>query len=242
MSDPSLASATAASLLDRPMGEIAAALAGATTVFRRHKLDFCCGGAAPLAVAAAGRGLDGAEIAAELAALVPADPAALPTTPAGLIALIETSYHAAHRRDLPELIRLARRVEAVHRGKPGTPAGLARALEDLESALLDHMMKEEAILFPLLRSGPGTPAAALAAAPIARMQSEHDAHGAELRAIAALTDDLTLPAGACTTFRALYAGLERFETEFTTHIHLENNLLFPMFADVSGALRTQWRG
>lgn len=32
----------------RSLGEIAASLPGATAVFRRHKLDFCCGGSESL--------------------------------------------------------------------------------------------------------------------------------------------------------------------------------------------------
>ena len=236
------APAAARPLLARPLGELAAALPGATTVFRRHRLDFCCGGAASLAEAAEGRALDAEAIAAELAALDPAAAAPTPDTADALIALILARYHAGHRRDLPELIRLARRVEAVHRGKPGTPAGLAALLERMQAALESHMMKEEAILFPLLRAGPGTPQAAMATAPIARMQDEHDEHGAELRAIAALTGDLSLPEGACTTFRALYAGLGRFQDELITHIHLENNVLFPAFVPGGVAPRSRLAG
>jgi regulator of cell morphogenesis and NO signaling len=46
----------------RSLGEIATALPGATAVFPRHKLDFCCGGRIPVAEAAARRGLPLAEI------------------------------------------------------------------------------------------------------------------------------------------------------------------------------------
>ncbi len=208
---------------------LAVSLPGATAVFRRHKLDFCCGGAVSLAEAASGRALDAGAIAAELATLAPADAPALPAASAGLIDLIVTRYHAAHRRDLPELIRLARRVEAVHRGLPGTPAGLADILTTIQAELVPHMAKEELILFPLLAAGAADPRAALAAGPIARMRAEHDDCGAGLAEIARLTDDLSLPAHACTTLRALYAGLTRFRDELTEHIHIENNILFPPF-------------
>ncbi len=223
-----------AALPSQTLRALAVSLPGATAVFRRHKLDFCCGGAVSLAEAASGRALDAGAIAAELAALTPADAPTLPADPAGLIERIVTRYHAAHRRDLPELIRLARRVEAVHRGLPGTPAGLADIVTTIQAELVPHMAKEELVLFPLLAAGPADPRAALAAGPIARMRAEHDACGASLAEAARLTDDLTLPAHACTTFRALYAGLERFRDELTEHIHIENNILFPLFEARAG--------
>ncbi len=62
-------------------------------------------------------------------------------------------FHAVHREQLPELIRMARRVEAVHRDSPHVPKGLADHLEAMEAELLDHMAKEETVLFPALRQG-----------------------------------------------------------------------------------------
>jgi regulator of cell morphogenesis and NO signaling len=58
-----------------------------------------------------------------------------------------------HREQLPELIRMARRVEAVHRDNPDVPTGLADLLEAIPEELLSHMEKEEAILFPMLKAG-----------------------------------------------------------------------------------------
>ena len=46
------------SLASRSLGEIAAGLPGAATVFRRHKLDFCCGGSAILEQAARKKGIE----------------------------------------------------------------------------------------------------------------------------------------------------------------------------------------
>ena len=40
------------SMASRSLGDIAASLPGATAVFRRHKLDFCCGGSQSLEHAA----------------------------------------------------------------------------------------------------------------------------------------------------------------------------------------------
>lgn len=214
----------AAARLNQPIGQIAVDLPGATAVFRRLKLDFCCGGQVPLAEACARRGLDAAPVLAELATLDRGDGATVPQQPAALIDHILARYHALHRAQLPELIRMARRVEAVHREQPAVPAGLAELLEAIQGEMLEHMAKEEGILFPMLRQG--HPAAAH---PIAVMRHEHDAHGQQLQRLQALTDGFTPPAGACNTWRALYSGGRAFVDDLMQHIHLENNLLFPSF-------------
>ena len=219
-----MSATTHTSFAARPVGEIAAALPGATAVFRKHKLDFCCGGGVPLAEAAAARGADLPALAAELAALAP-DAAALPQDTDGLIALIETRYHATHRRELSELIRLARRVEAVHGDKPEAPRGLADLLETMEAELEDHMQKEEQVLFPLMRQG-GHP---MIVHPIAMMRHEHEGHAEHLRALEALTGGGVPPAAACNTWRALYAGTRKLTDDVMEHMHLENNVLFPRF-------------
>jgi regulator of cell morphogenesis and NO signaling len=209
----------------RTLADIATKLPGATGIFRAHKLDFCCGGNVTLSEAAAKRGLSLSGVEAALLALGPGAKRAVPTAPAALIDHILTRYHDVHRRELPELIRLAARVEAVHRDHASVPAGLAAQLEEMRNELESHMLKEESILFPLMRSG-GNP---MIVHPIARMRIEHDEHGERLRAIEALTHGLTLPADACPTWCALYAGLRKLIDDLMEHIHLENNILFPQF-------------
>jgi regulator of cell morphogenesis and NO signaling len=209
---------------DRTVADIAASLPGATAIFRRHKLDFCCGGGARLADAAGERGASLPEIEAELATLAPAGSAAPEATDA-LIDHILARYHDVHRREFPELERLARRVEAVHRDNPSVPKGLADLLAAMGEDMEEHMQKEEQVLFPILRAG-GT---MMAARPIAVMRMEHDSHARHLHALEALTDHGTPPEGACNTWRALYAGTRKLADDLMEHMHLENNVLFPRF-------------
>src|SRR3546814_3896918 len=61
-------------------------------------------------------------------------------------------YHEAHRRELPELISLARKVEAVHAGHPEAPRGLADTLEELRPELEEHMQREEKEIFQIGRA------------------------------------------------------------------------------------------
>jgi len=65
--------------------------------------------------------------------------------------------------------------------------------------------------------------------PITAMLVEHDDHAALLSALEVLTKGFTPPEGACTTWRALYAGCRKLADDLVEHIHTENNVLFPRF-------------
>lgn len=215
-----------ASWLARSLGEIAVSVPGATRVFHQYHLDFCCGGGVSLAEALADADQESAPVVAALAALA-AQPAAgvdwrlEPVS--SLIQHLLTDYHAKHRADLPELIRLATRVEQVHDDHPHCPHGLAQHLQTMQDELDMHMQKEEMVLFPMIARGDG----AMAQAPVSVMRHEHEHHGESLRVLAHLTDDFKTPIDACPTWRALYTGARALREELMQHIHLENNVLFP---------------
>lgn len=213
-------------LLQQTLGQIALAIPGATALLRQHKLDFCCQGERTLALACAERTHELPALLEQLEALQrQSAPLAPCSDPAQLIDRILERYHDIHRQQLPELARMARRVEAVHQTHPAVPVGLADFLEQMQAELENHMAKEEQILFPLLRRSGQAPIRG----PIAVMRHEHLEHGARLERLAELTCNHTPPPGACTTWRALYAGTERLVDDLMHHIHLENNVLFPMF-------------
>lgn len=210
---------------EQKIGQIAVQLPGATAVFRRLKLDFCCGGQVSLSKAVADKGLNADDVLKELAALQRTDCVPEAASPSALIDHILARYHEVHRAQFPELIRMARRVEAVHRTHPLVPVGLADLLEEMHEELLSHMGKEEQVLFPMLKTG-GNP---FVEQPIAMMRAEHVDHGAALDRLNALTNDAKPPQDACNTWRALYSGIAQLGDDLINHIHLENNVLFPRF-------------
>jgi regulator of cell morphogenesis and NO signaling len=210
---------------ERQLGDIARELPGAAAVFRRYQLDYCCGGSQTLRDAAEAAGIDARLVERELAALAPSA-AEAPEEPLPLIDHILTRYHETHRRELPELIALAHRVEQRHAEHPQVPRGLASLLEHMAEALEEHMQKEERILFPMMRAG-GVP---MIMGPIQVMEHEHVEHGEKLRQLEALTRNHTPPADACTSWHALYAGTRKLVDDVMQHIHLENNVLFPQFS------------
>lgn len=214
------------SMQDQSLGQLARRIPGATKIFHDYGLDFCCRGAQTLGNAAREKNLDASAVAARLQALetdTPPSSKHWDQAPAdALIHHILSRFHERHREQLPELIRLARRVEDVHGDRPDCPTGLADHLGVMHQELLSHMQKEEQVLFPMLLRGAG----AMASAPISVMRMEHDEHGVALQRLSDLTQDITLPQAACNTWRALYLGLRAFREDLMEHIHLENNVLF----------------
>lgn len=212
-------------LLEKSLGQLACDIPGATRIFHSFNLDFCCGGQKTLREAALGKQLDPTLIAEALFKLqdsgaTPDDWREVPE--AELIAHILARYHQRHRQQLPELIRLARRVEQVHGARSSCPNGLADHLQAMQQELEGHMLKEEQVLFPLLQQGMGQHAAP----PVRVLRLEHDQHGEALETLLALTNNINPPDDACNTWRALYRGLAEFRDDLMQHIHLENNVLF----------------
>ncbi|MFN3522075.1 MAG: iron-sulfur cluster repair di-iron protein [Phenylobacterium sp.] len=204
--------------------DIAVEHPGATQVFRRYKIDYCCNGARSLSEAAAARGVPLADLRRALDGLQPsAAPAG--AAPAELIDHIVTRYHQVHLQEFPEAIRLARRVERVHQDHPLRPQGLADHLAFMADDLEAHQHKEEAVLFPMMLRGPSP----MMRFPIERMTAEHADVADQLLHLAVLTTDFTPPQDACTTWRALYAACAKLDADLREHMHLENNVLFPQF-------------
>jgi regulator of cell morphogenesis and NO signaling len=208
---------------DTSLAELAVNIPMASELFRKNRLDFCCGGKVTLREACEQKHLDLNGIVRELDLLVKkkVPEAELPLNE--LTAYIVQRYHEDLRKRLPELVFLARKVTAVHADHPSCPKGLAELMTSIQEEMFLHMHKEENVLFPMINAGQG----GLAVMPVKVMTMEHDHHGKQLDEIHRLTSDFLPPADACASWRTLYKGLEALEAELMEHIHLENHVLFP---------------
>ena len=207
------------------LADLAVTHPAASRVFHRHGLDFCCHGRRPLAEACAERGLAASGVLDEIEgeeAMAPDQPRWDERPIADLVHHIVGFYHQRLRVELPELVSMAAKVEDRHAAKASCPTGLLAHLEETWQAVVEHLAKEEQILFPMILAGRGR----MAAGPVHVMEAEHDDHAESLRKIRELTNDLVAPEEACATWRALYLRLAAFEAELMDHIHLENNVLF----------------
>jgi regulator of cell morphogenesis and NO signaling len=227
------------------ISEVAAAHPETLPVFESHEIDYCCGGAATIAAACAGRkDIDAPRLVAELERAIagrsgpgaPAveDPRAL-STPA-LVARIVDRHHSYVRRAAPELRFLMGKVAAAHGAHDPRLLAVARRLDALLPTLLAHLDFEETALFPALA------AAAAGRRPddviereLATMFADHEEVGEALHAIRALSDGYAVPEWACPTYRRLLTKLRELEGDVHRHVHLENNVLMPRFASGSTA-------
>ena len=226
------------------VGEIAARFPASIRVFERHRIDFCCGGKSPVSDACQVRGLDAAtilrEIDAEIGREAPAAPDDAGWQTASLDSLIGhilSTHHSYMKTQLPRMAAMMDKVLSKHSERHGDVLEpLAVTLFAMREELESHLMKEEMILFPLIRKmedavQSGQPFAGSHCGsvqnPIRVMLMEHDSAGEGLERIRQLTNGLTPPEDACNTFRGLYYELGALEADLHRHIHLENNILFP---------------
>lgn len=213
---------------ETPVGKLASELPLATRVFARHGIDFCCGGGKPLQDVCAAHQLDTGAILEEIAnetEPVESNPRRWDHAPLDeLIDHILKAYHQPLKEELPRIETMARKVARVHgHTAPEMFEQLLATFLALKAELEAHMMKEEQVLFPMIKKGQGK----MAVGPVGVMEAEHESAGAALAKLRQLTDDYRLPEGACNTYRALWVGFAALEESLHLHIHLENNILFP---------------
>ena len=142
--------------------------------------------------------------------------------------------------------RLAKVLDGHAKAHGETLGKLKATFEGLQAELTQHMMKEEMILFPVVRAmeaaekGAAAPPAAPGGSvdnPIEVMEHEHESAGRALESMRRLTADYALPSDACNEYRVLYQQLEELEGDLHMHIHLENNILFPRASQLEARLQ-----
>lgn len=128
----------------------------AADYFKAKRIDFCCGGAKPLAEAAAERGLDQEIIISDLNKMfeeypVPEEEIAWNTAPSDeLIDHIINKHHRYLREELPLISQNVTKVYRVHGGDSPHLVELHSLFNTLKEELLTHTAKEEEDEFPKL--------------------------------------------------------------------------------------------
>jgi regulator of cell morphogenesis and NO signaling len=222
--------------------ELAIEVPGATRVFDKLGIDYCCGGGRTLSDACAAAGLESEEVLRRLEAASqtkhePAEGKAWPEQSlAALIDFIVNKHHVFTTQELDRIQVLLAKVRSVHAGRHPEQLEIEGLFNSLKADLTLHMKKEEMILFPYITeleeavtAGNRAPSPMFGTVknPVRMMRMEHDTAGDILKTIRKAASGYTLPADACISFQTLYQALEALELDLHQHIHLENNVLFP---------------
>jgi len=197
-------------------------------------IDFCCGGFKTLEQACNEKGLNSEQVLKKLCAdtternnLV--DWAQLSLS--GLVEHIVSVHHEYLNKTLPQLNGLMEKVIQAHEKNHPELIELKKLVLALKMDLEPHMLKEERILFPMIKNmdeslESETAMCGSVAGPIRVMMADHETVGTLLEKIKTLTNNHTPPEDACETYKFLFKTLKDIEADTHLHVYKENNLLF----------------
>lgn len=220
------------------IGDIVAIMPKASEVFRKYNIDFCCGGHRPLAAAIKEQNLDEKEILEKL------DEAYNETkeivnvvdfrnlSSGDLVDYIINTHHSFAKKILPSISELTTTILRVHGPHHNYLFKVHKLSHDLKSELEQHFIKEEEILFPLIKQYEGKSSDELfekIKEAIKETEDEHDGAGDILKELRQITENYKVPDDGCATFELTYRQLQELEADLFEHIHLENNILFKRF-------------
>ncbi|HVU76045.1 MAG TPA: iron-sulfur cluster repair di-iron protein [Gaiellaceae bacterium] len=228
------------------MGSLVLDHPGLADLLGRLGLDFCCQGNRTLAAACEEHDLDVDTVVRLLEAADESrraghayDPRRAPT--AALCDHIVAEHHEPLRLELPRLEQTAATVVRVHGADDPRLATLAAELHHLGDELVAHFDREEAQLFPACIAAEADAEPAARDALLDELEDDHADVGDALRRVRELADDYRLETARCGTHRLLLESLTALEQDLHTHIHEENNVLFPRVRGLLAAGKEQPR-
>lgn len=224
--------------LEQTVGNIVADNFATSEVFSKYNIDFCCGGDKLLSIIVAEKNIDTDKLISDLnhaKEQMTRNNFNFKEWSLELQVDYLTKYHHAKIREKgPELLKLCEKVANVHGTSHPELIEVANLYRDSLNDLLNHLMKEDTVLFPfiykMLDNGEATKNSACFGSiemPISVMMHEHDQEGERFRKIAKLTNNYSIPDDACQSYKAMMKQLQRFEQDLHEHIHIENNIVFP---------------
>ena len=208
-------------------------------VLEKYDLDFCCKGKRTLSDACTEKGVSIEALLSELETATNAQPNQLPFKEMDeqqLISYILIHHHFYVKQSMPTILSHVEKVATKHGDRYPYMIKVLQLFTEIKEEMTSHMQKEEMVLFPRIKEVGQLynkhQTAGLSneyiTGPVNVMEQEHEHAGELLYEIRELTHNYTPPADACTTFKVSLSELKEFEEDLHRHVHLENNLLFPL--------------
>ena len=224
---------------ENKIGEIVAEDYRTASVFKKHGIDFCCGGGKTIDAACQDLDISAMELIKELQVIDGEVNRQRDYKDWGLTKLVEhivDKHHSYTRTTISDLKQYLEKVVRVHSNHNPELGIILQYFDGLAAELTLHMHKEELILFPYIKelwtckengSIMSPPAFGTIENPIRMMENEHNSAGDAMEQIRTYSNNYNPPEYACNTYTVSYKLLNEFEEDLHEHIHLENNILFP---------------
>lgn len=222
------------------IGEIVTQDFRAAEIFKNAGIDFCCGGNVSLEQTCKDKRLDISDIQQQLHALETTSPDPnynFKEWELGYLCdYIVNTHHKTVLKLLPQLMVYVKKIATVHGHNHPELADIARLFFKINEELLQHLKKEEDILFPAIKDVLKTNSSEskkIVVSEITRMKGEHEFAGGAMDEINQLSANYNVPVDGCNTYQVTYKLLEQFEDDLHIHVHLENNILYPNALNIS---------
>ena len=221
------------------IGTMVAADFRTAAVFKKFGIDFCCKGGRTIEEACEPKNIDVEKIYGEIESIPKAGNGNIDFTawPLDLLAdYIEKTHHRYVREKAPILQAFLEKLCKVHGERHPELYEIKELFDESAQDLEDHMLKEDTILFPFVREIMKAktsntvfeaPNFGTVENPVNMMMHEHTVEGERFEKISELSNGYTVPSDGCNTYQVAFQMLQEFENDLHTHIHLENNILFP---------------
>lgn len=225
---------------NQTIGSIVASNYKTASVFQKFGIDFCCKGGRTIKEACEAKQINAEAVEDEVLSIL-AEKESQATDynswPLDLLTdYIEKKHHRYVTEKVPVLNAYLNKIYKVHGDKHPELLEIFNLFTASAHELMMHMKKEELMLFPFIRKMVqaenegltlNAPQFGTVQNPIKMMMQEHENEGDRFQKISELTNTYTPPEDACATYKVAFATLKEFEEDLHTHIHLENNILFP---------------
>jgi len=224
--------------IQTPINEFIAEDVRRTGIFEELNIDSCCGGHRTLAEACAEKGIDPEAVLNRLmtdslgndavAAVVEGMDGSLSEAVDHLL----QTHHSFLKEALPRLAALLDKVVNAHVARHPELNTVQELFGELRADLEPHLMKEEQVLFPMIKqfeSSGGTAELHCGTLqnPIRVMLAEHEQVLILFEKMRAVTGNFKMPEDGCESYRLLLTGLDELEMDTRLHIQKENEILFP---------------
>jgi regulator of cell morphogenesis and NO signaling len=226
-------------LISKTLSEIVNEQFQTASVFEKYHLDYCCKGKRSLQQACEEQNVPVNEIVEDLNKIYTYTTGILDFNNMTLTQLAEYiiyTHHSYVKKEMPQIISFLQKVSSKHGNRNPELHKISFLFTELTLEMISHMRKEELVLFPRIKKIEQYKSSRLPfngelfeyiKLPIINMEAEHEDAGNKMNEIRLLTNNYTPPAGACTTYKLMYACLHAFEIDLHQHVHLENSILFP---------------